>query len=75
MFPPIPWVGLADWRQRLKSDYDQWVKAYTSLVEEIEVLLKRLKVHQLILVDFLNPELSTLVDSYPVATYIETDHQ
>ncbi len=68
---PIPWEGLADWRQRLAPNNDYWVNADTPSVEEIEVLLRQLNVHPLMLADFLNPEHSTLVDRYPEATYIE----
>jgi magnesium transporter len=68
---PIPWEGLSDWRQKVASDNNYWVNANTASVEEIEVLLKQLNVHPLLLVDFLNPEHSTLVDRYPEATYME----
>jgi len=68
---PVPWNGLSDWRQDLVCNNDYWVNANARSIEEIEELLKQFNVHPLLLVDFLNPEHSTLVDRYPEATYIE----
>jgi len=68
---PVPWQGLADGQQVAEPDYDYWVEADGLSVEEIEMGLKQLNVHPLILADFLNSEHSTLIDRYPEAVYIE----